>query len=132
MERRFLQQFRKQKTSSKILRALGNITQDRNEPVDKFYDRFKQPPDKLRQRPEEDYLCEWFKKELLPWIQQGIFIQGVRTLQDIPTAANDIGGELGALNQTQPSLVLSPTSRPKIRLAVSLRPTCGKPHNGQC
>lgn len=98
MEASFLQKFRKLKTSSEILRALGSITQGREEPVDKFYDRFKQLADKLNQKPEEDYLCEWFKKGLLPWIQQGIVIRGVKTLHDILGAANDISRELGANN----------------------------------
>ena len=41
MERSFPHKFRKPKTSSEVLRALGSIIQDKNEPVDKFYDRFK-------------------------------------------------------------------------------------------
>jgi hypothetical protein len=132
MERIFLNKFRKLKTSSEILRALGSITQDRNELVNRFYDRFKQLADKLSQRPEEDYLCEWFKKGLLPWIQQGIVIRGVKTLHDILTAANDISRELGALNKTQAPLLPLPNIRVDARLAPVLYATCGKAHNGRC
>ena len=98
MERSFLHKFRKLKTSAEILCALGSITQDRNKPVDKFYDMFKHLSDKLSQRPEEDYLCEWYKKGLLLWIHQGIVIRGVKTLSKILNAANDIRRELGAWN----------------------------------
>ena len=132
MERSFLQKFRKLKTSSEILRALGSITQERNEPVDVFYDRFKQLADKLSQRPEEDYLCEWFKKGLLPWIQQGIVIRGVKTLSDILNAANDISRELSVLNKTQAPLLPLPPYRPDNRSAPALCNTCGKVHSGRC
>ena len=132
MERSFLHKFRKLKTSSEILRALGSITQDKNEPVDKFYDRFKQLADKLSQRPEEDYLCEWFKKGLLPWIQQGIVIRGVKTLHDILNAANDISRELSALNRTQAPLLPLPAFRPDNRPTPAVCGTCGKVHPGRC
>ena len=132
MERSFLQKFRKLKTSSEILRALGTITQSRNEPVDKFYDRFKQLADKLNQRPEEDYLCEWFKKGLLPWIQQGIVIRGVKTLNDILTAANDISRELEVLNKNQAPLLPIPTYRAEPRPIAQPCNHCGKVHPGRC
>ena len=132
MEQSFLHKFRKLKTSSEVLRALGSITQEKSEPVDKFYDRFKQLADKLSQRPEEDYLCEWFKKGLLPWIQQGIVIRGVKTLQDILSAANDISRELGALNKIQAPLLPLPNVRIESRPALVPCSNCGKIHGGRC
>lgn len=62
--------------------------------MDKLYDKFKQLADKLSQKLEEEYLCEWFKKGLLPWIHQQIVIRGVKTLNDILTTTNDIIREL--------------------------------------
>lgn len=85
MEQSFLQKFWKLKTNSEILRALGSITQNKDEPIDKFYDTFKQLVDKLSEKPEENYLWQWFKKGLLRWIQERIVIRGVKTLNDILT-----------------------------------------------
>ena len=132
MEISFLHKFRKLKTSSEILRALGSIAQEKEEPVDKFYDRFKQLADKLNQKSEEDYLCEWFKKGLLPWIQQGIVIRGVKTLQDILNAAIDISRELGALYRLQAPLLPLPVTRTDARVATGPCNTCGKIHGGRC
>ena len=132
MEVSFLNKFRKLKTSSEILRALGTIAQERNEPVDRFYDRFRQLADKLSQKPEEDYLCEWFKKGFLPWIQQGIVIRGVKTLQDILDAANNISRELWTLQKTHVPLLTLPTYRLDIRGQQTPCPSCGKLHGGRC
>lgn len=73
--------------------------QEMIKPLNEFYDKFKQLVDKLHQ-PKDDYSCEWFKKGLLAWIQQGIIIRGVKTLPNILIVASDINRELGVINKT--------------------------------